>query len=59
MTKHKDWQIFRTASGQVAYNQLCLRCVHPCKQSWQAEILDCPRFQRMEKQKKHRFGSKG
>ena len=33
-----DWKC-----GQ--YNRLCKGCVHPCKQSFRAVVLDCPHFQ--------------
>ncbi len=45
MKRHDDWAFYRTKAGHIAYNKLCLRCAHPCKQSWQATVLECPRFQ--------------
>ena len=31
--------------GRRQYNRLCKGCVHPCKQSFRAVVLDCPHFQ--------------
>lgn len=32
-------------NGRRQYNRLCKGCVHPCKQSFRAVVLDCPHFQ--------------
>lgn len=37
---------FRTPSGHISYNKICLRCKHPCKQSYRVTLLACPYFER-------------
>lgn len=32
-------------NGRRQYNRLCKGCIHPCKQSFRAVVLDCPHFQ--------------
>ena len=46
-----EWAFFLGENGRRQYNRLCKGCVHPCKQSFRAVVLDCPHFQsqRMKK----------
>ena len=30
--------------GRVAYNDLCRKCQHKCKQSFRAVVIDCPHY---------------
>lgn len=39
-----EWSFFLGSDGRRKYNDLCRRCVHPCKQSFRAVILACPRY---------------
>lgn len=32
-------------TGKRQYNVICLHCIHPCKQSFRATIVACPRYQ--------------
>ena len=32
------------SDGRRKYNDLCRRCVHPCKQSSRAVIIACPHY---------------
>lgn len=41
--KH-EWSLFLSDRGRKTYNDLCCRCVHPCKQSFRALVLECPRY---------------
>ena len=41
--KH-EWSLFLNERGRKTYNDLCCRCVHPCKQSFQALVVECPRY---------------
>ncbi len=43
--RKRELSFFLTESGRVAYNKLCLRCTHDCKQSYRAVILECPKFE--------------
>ena len=40
-----EWAFFLGENGRRQYNRLCKGCVHPCKQSFRAVVLDCPHFQ--------------
>ena len=37
---------FLTDKGRVAYNRLCLKCNHDCKQSYHAVIMECRRYEK-------------
>lgn len=39
-----EWSFFLGSDGRRKYNDLCRRCVHPCKQSFRSVILACPRY---------------
>lgn len=38
----QEWDFFLDSDGRRKYTALCRRCVHPCKQSFRAEIVSCP-----------------
>ena len=40
-----EWAFFLGENGRRQYNRLFKGCVHPCKQSFRAVVLDCPHFQ--------------
>lgn len=40
-----EWAFFLGDNGRRQYNRLCKGCVHPCKQSFRAVVLDCPHCQ--------------
>ena len=35
---------FLNDRGRVAYNDLCRKCQHECKQSFRAVVIDCPHY---------------
>lgn len=35
-------------SGYVTYNKKCNQCIYDCKQSFRAEIVRCPYFEKKE-----------
>lgn len=39
-----EWSFFLGDDGRRKYNDLCRRCVHSCKQSFQASVVSCPRY---------------
>lgn len=39
-----EWAFFIGENGRRQYNQLCRRCVHGCKQSFRAIVVDCPKY---------------
>ena len=41
----EEWAFFlHPKTGRRTYNPLCRSCVNDCKQSFRAEVLDCPRY---------------
>ena len=40
-----EWAFFLGANGRRQYNRLCKGCIHPCKQSFRAVVVDCPHYQ--------------
>ena len=42
--REQDLALFLTDKGRIAYNRLCRKCVHTCKQSFRALVIECPRF---------------
>ena len=43
-SKKLDWSFFLNDRGRKAYNTLCRRCVHDCKQSFRAVVIECPKY---------------
>ena len=39
-----EWSFFLNDQNRITYNEKCRRCIHPCKQSFRAEIVRCPKF---------------
>ena len=44
-SKKLEWSFFLNDRGRMAYNALCRRCVHNCKQSFRAIVIECPHYQ--------------
>ena len=44
-SKKLEWSFFLNDRGRKAYNTLCRRCVHDCKQSFRAVAVICPHYQ--------------
>lgn len=46
MTKKrkKEWSFFLNERNRITYQILCRRCMHICKQSFRAEIIECPNY---------------
>lgn len=45
--RKKELALFLNDKGRVEFSKLCLRCVHHCKQSFRAVIIECPRFKKL------------
>ena len=39
-----ELSFFLNDRGRVAYNDLCRKCQHECKQSFRAVVIDCPHY---------------
>ena len=50
-SKKLEWSFFLNDRGRKAYNTLCRRCIHDCKQSFRANLISCPGFFRKEQQR--------
>ena len=37
--RKEEWAFFLNDRSRIAYNALCRRCVHDCKQSFHADAL--------------------
>jgi hypothetical protein len=44
--RHKrEWVFFiNPKTDRVQYNEKCRNCIYECKQSYRAEILNCPTY---------------
>lgn len=42
--RKQELSMFLNDAGRVAYNSLCRRCVHNCKQSYKAMVVECRRY---------------
>lgn len=42
--RKNELAFFLNDRGRVAYNVLCRKCRHTCKQSFRAAVIDCPRY---------------
>ena len=42
--KRLEMCMFINSKGRIEYNRLCKACVHDCKQSYRAIIIDCLKY---------------
>ena len=40
----EEWALFLNSRGRKAYNELCRRCEHDCKQAFRAVVIQCPYY---------------
>lgn len=40
----REWAFFLGENGRRQYNRICRRCVHDCKQSFRAVLIECSRY---------------
>ena len=54
MTKKRkeEWSFFLNERNRITYHELCRRCRLICKQSFRAEIIECPNYY-SKRSKKH------
>ena len=41
---HLEWAFFLGSNGRRQYNKLCKSCIHDCKQSFRAKVIECRRY---------------
>lgn len=46
-----EMSFYKDDNGQMQYNEKCLSCCHDCKQSYRAELIRCPGYERQKKDK--------
>lgn len=44
--KKKEMAIFLNHKNRITYNKRCRTCKHDCKQSFRAELIACPKYER-------------
>ena len=42
--RKEEWALFLNERNRITYNELCRKCVHDCKQSFRAVIVQCPNY---------------
>lgn len=42
--RKEEWAFFLNEHNRITYNVLCRKCVHNCKQSFRAIVIECPRY---------------
>ena len=42
--RKEEMAFFLNDRNRITYNELCRKCVHGCKQSFRASILECPHY---------------
>ena len=42
--RKEEWAFFLNDRNRITYNDLCRKCRRECKQSFRAQIIDCPPF---------------
>ena len=42
--RKEEWAFFLNDRSRIAYNALCRKCVHNCKQSFRAMVIVCPHY---------------
>lgn len=53
MSKKRKLELsfFLNDRGRMAYNDMCRKCQHKCKQSFRAVVIDCSRYLSKRKEK--------
>lgn len=47
----KEWAIFLDDRGRKKYNELCRKRERSCKQSFRAQVIECPKYQSKRRSK--------
>lgn len=42
--RKQEWAFFLNDRGRISYNELCRHCIHSCKQSFRAVVVECPHY---------------
>lgn len=51
-----EWAFFLGENGRRQYNRICRRCAHDCKQSFRADLIQCPKYISREAKNTHEKG---
>ena len=46
MSKKRQLELafFLNERNRITYNELCRKCRHPCKRSFRAIVIECPKY---------------
>lgn len=47
--RKQEWSFFLNDRNRITFNELCLKCINDCKQSFRVIVVQCPLFVRKEK----------
>ena len=42
--RKQEWAMFLNDRNRIAYNELCRKCKHECKQSFRVTVIECPEY---------------
>ena len=42
--RKQEWAFFLNGRSRITYNSLCRKCIHECKQSFRAAVIEYPRY---------------
>ena len=48
-----EWSLFLNDRGRITFNALCRKCVHDCKQSFRAVVIECPHYRSKRAKTEH------
>lgn len=48
-----EWSFFLNDRGRITFNALCRKCVHDCKQSFRAVVIECPHYRSKRAKTEH------
>lgn len=51
-----EWAFFLGKNGRRQYNRICRRCAYDCKQSFRADLIQCPKYINREAKNAHEKG---
>lgn len=51
--RKQEWALFLNERNRITYNELCRKCRRLCGQSFQATVIECPKFLRKERKRRN------
>lgn len=47
-TQKAEWAYFIGPNDRIIHDEKCNRCIHGCKQSFRAKVIECPNYRTKE-----------